>query len=75
MTWPQIAFALLLDSALTPAWYRYSNSSGPVPKALELYLWITPIFNLAGLGLIHNAVGLKALVPAGIVHLAILGWA
>jgi hypothetical protein len=75
MTWPQVAFSSLLTSALIVGWYQYSISSKPLPKALELYLWLTPIFSLAGFALIHDRAGLRGLVPIAIVHLAIIGWA
>lgn len=42
MTWPQVAFSVLLVSALIAGWYKYSISTGLVPKVLELYLWVTP---------------------------------
>jgi hypothetical protein len=75
VTWPQIAFAVLVILVLGAAWHRYSISRGFVPKLLELYLWLTPILSLAVLGTVHNRIGLKGLVPLAAVHLAIVAWA
>lgn len=75
MTWLQIALSSLITSALVAGWYKYSISSKPWPKALELYLWITPILNFTAFGLIQDREGLRGLVPMAIVHLAVIAWA
>ncbi len=74
MTWPEVASAALF-LALTAGWYKYSISKGTVPKALELYLWVTPILNFTALRLIQHRAGLRGLVPVAIVHLALIAWA
>ncbi len=75
MSWPEDAFAALLLLALIAGWYKYSISKGTVPKALELYLWVTPILNFTALRLIQDRAGLRGLVPVAIVHLAVIAWA
>ena len=75
MTWPQVAFAALLVLALIAGWYKYSISTGTVPKVLELYLWLTPILSIAVLVTIHDRAGLKGLGPVSVIHLGILAWA
>jgi len=75
MTWTQVAFVALLVSALAAGWYKYSISSKPWPKALELYLWITPILNFTAFRLVGDRAGLRGLVPVAIVHLAVIAWA
>ncbi len=75
MTWPQVAFSSLLTSALIAGWYKYSISSKPWPKALELYLWVTPILSFTAFRLISERAGLRGLVPVAIVHLAVIAWA
>jgi len=75
MTWPQVAFSSLLASVLIAGWHRYAISSKPLPKALELYLWVAPILNFTAYGLIHDRAGLRGLVPLAIVHLAVIAWA
>lgn len=75
MTWPEVALAGLVVLALTGTWYRYSISKGAVPKALELYLWLTPILTFTALRLRHDRAGLRGLVPAAIVHLTLIAWA
>lgn len=75
MTWPEVAFAALLVLALIAGWYKYSISKGTVPKALELYLWVTPILNFTAFRLIQERAGLTGLVPVAIVHLAVIAWA
>lgn len=75
MTWPQIALSSLLTSALIAGWYKYSISSKPWAKALELYLWVTPILTFTAFLLIQERAGLRGLVPVAIVHLAVVAWA
>ena len=75
MTWPQVAFVALLVLALTAAWYKYSISTGTVPKALELYLWVIPILSIGVLKVIHVRTGLKGFVSIAVMHLAIVAWA
>jgi hypothetical protein len=75
MTLPEVALAALIVLALTAGWYKYSISKGAVAKALELYLWVTPILNFTALRLIGDRAGLKGLVPIAVIHLAIVAWA
>ncbi len=75
MTWPEVAYAALLVLALIAGWYKYSISKGTVAKALELYLWVTPILTFTALRLLHDRAGLEGLVPIAVVHLAIVAWA
>ncbi len=75
MTWPQFIFSLLILSALIAGWYKYSISSKPWRKLLELYVWITPIVTFTAFARVHDRAGLRGLVPVAIVHLALIAWA
>ncbi len=75
MTWPQVALSFLIASALIAGWYKYSISSKPWPKALELYLWVVPILNFTAFRLISDRAGLGGLVAVTIVHVAVIAWA
>ncbi|MBI2957122.1 MAG: hypothetical protein HYY26_07415 [Acidobacteria bacterium] len=75
MTWLEVAFAALVVLALAAGWYKYSISTGAVPKVLEFYLWLTPILTFTALRLLHARAGLQGLVPIAVVHLAIVAWA
>ncbi len=75
MTWQQLLFSLLLAAGLIVGWYKYSICSKVLPKTLELYLWLAPLLSLAGFAGVHGRAGLKGLIPAAIVHLAVIGWA
>ncbi len=75
MMWQEVAFAALVVLALAAGWYRYSISTGAIPKVLELYLWLTPILTFTVLRLLHDRAGLQGLVPIAVIHLAIVAWA
>ena len=72
MTWPQILITALFACALVGGWYRYSIQKGR-RRLAELYLWLGPILPLSALAKVHDAGGLTAFVPAGALHLGLIG--
>jgi len=73
MTWPQVIFTALIAGLLLGCWYRYSIEKGRLRRLAELYLWLGPILPLSALVKVHDAGGLTAFVPAGIIHLVLVG--
>ncbi len=73
MTWPQVILTALIALLLVACWYRYSIQKGRLRRLAELYLWLGAILPLGALARVHEAGGLAAFVPAGVVHLVLIG--
>jgi len=72
MAWPQTILTAVIACVLLGGWYRHSIEKGR-RRLAELYLWLGPILPLSALVEVHDAGGLTAFVPAGIIHLVLVG--
>jgi len=80
MTLPQLGATTLMALAIIVGWIRYSSERTLWRRVLELYLWLVPV-SLSWLAAIRTAVGFRATVTVGTIHLLVvavavwvLGW-